>query len=500
MLQPSQKLPDGEPAAMASWTAMQTATALNTSSIPLCVDLDGTLTPVDTLHENLMGLVRQAPGALLWVPFWLARGKALMKREMAQRARFDGMNLPVHPQLFAWLQAERAGGRRIILATAADAHIAEQVAQHLDLFDEVIASDGATNLSGEAKRAALVQRFGERGFDYVGNEKADEHVWRSARKAIVVGAPAQVERARRVAEVERTFPAVAGGAMTWIKAIRLHQWVKNVLIFLPALLAHKIFAPGILLDSLVAFVSFGLCASSVYVVNDLLDLSADRRHPRKFKRAFAAGLLSVRAGGLVALGLLSGSVILALLVGWRFAAVLCGYYVLTWSYSLRLKRAALVDVMTLAGLYTVRIIAGAAATLIPLSFWLLAFSVFVFLSLGFVKRYTELDDTRKANKTTTHGRGYTPADLPLLMSLGVTAGYCTIVVMALYINSADSQALYQHNKPLWLVCPLLLYWISRVWLLTTRGQMHDDPIVFALRDKISLLVLTLLGLIVLVSI
>jgi 4-hydroxybenzoate polyprenyltransferase len=258
--------------------------------------------------------------------------------------------------------------------------------------------------------------------------------------------------------------------------------------------------PAVLFESVLAFVAFCLCASSVYLINDLLDLAADRHHPRKRMRPFASGALSAQSGLAVAFALLLSGAALAALVNWQFAGVLGGYYVLTWTYSLRLKRAALVDVMTLAGLYTIRIIAGAAATAIPLSFWLLAFSIFIFLSLGFVKRYTELDEARQAGGTDKRGRGYRPTDLPLLMNLGIAAGYCTVVVMALYLNSTDSQSLYRHNKPLWLVCPLLLYWISRIWLLTTRGQMHDDPVVFALRDRMSLFVLCLLGVIVLLSI
>jgi 4-hydroxybenzoate polyprenyltransferase len=489
----------GESAAACAAT-IESADTTAGSLLPLCVDLDGTLTPVDTLHETLLALVRQAPAALLLLPLWLRGGKARVKREVATRTRFDVTQLPLNVPLLEWLKAERARGRRLVLATAADSLVAEQIAARVGLFDEVIASDGKRNLSAGAKRAALIERFGERGFDYVGNEPADEPVWQASRKAIVVGSPRQIERARRIADVDRVFPAAAAGPMVWIKAMRLHQWVKNMLIFLPAVLAHKILVPAILLESAAAFIAFGLCASSVYLINDLLDLAADRHHPRKSRRAFASGALTARYGLAAAFALLCSGAALAGFVGWRFAAVLGGYYLLTWTYSLRLKRAALVDVMTLAGLYTIRIIAGAAATDIPLSFWLLAFSIFIFLSLGFVKRYTELDDARREGKQNSHGRGYRAADLPLLMNLGVTAGYCTVVVMALYINSADSQLLYRHNKPLWLVCPLLLYWISRVWLLTTRSQMHDDPVVFALRDRLSLLVLGLLGLIVLISI
>jgi 4-hydroxybenzoate polyprenyltransferase len=269
-----------------------------------------------------------------------------------------------------------------------------------------------------------------------------------------------------------------------------------MLVFVPAFMAHEIAHPQILLSSTIAFIAFGLCASSVYITNDLFDLNADRHHPRKRYRPFAAGILSVRSGLNAAVGLLAAAAALSIMVGWSFAAVLAGYYVLTWAYSLRLKQAALVDVMMLAGLYTIRLVAGAAATEIPLSFWLLAFSVFIFLSLGFVKRYSELDAARRVGKLVGSERGYFESDLPLITSLGTTAGYSAIVVVALYINSGDSQALYHHNKLLWLICPLLLYWISRVWLLTTRGHMHDDPIVFALKDWRSLTVFALLVLIV----
>ena len=287
---------------------------------------------------------------------------------------------------------------------------------------------------------------------------------------------------------------------TWIKAIRLHQWVKNALVLLPALLAHRITDPAVMWRAGLAFLAFGCCASSVYVTNDLFDLAADRQHPRKRHRAFAAGLLSVRSGIYAGGILLLVAAVLAALIGAPYALALACYYILTWSYSLWLKRVALLDVMILASLYTLRIIAGSAATHIDLSFWLLAFSMFLFLSLGFLKRYAELDDARKAGKLAGQARGYRAEDLPLIMSLGTASGFCAVVVTALYINSTDSLALYHHHKPLWLICPLLLFWISRVWMLTARGDMHDDPVVFALRDRMSLLIAAALGLIVLFSI
>jgi 4-hydroxybenzoate polyprenyltransferase len=468
--------------------------------IPLCVDLDGTLTPVDTLHENLLGLVRHSPQSVVALPAWLAKGKAAFKRQVAAHAPLDAALLPFRHELLEWLREQRAAGRKLVLATAADRGVADAIANHLALFDEVVASDGEHNLSGEGKRQALVARFGEKGFDYAGNDKPDRIVWKSSRQAIVVGDAAAVEEARKVASVAKVFSVQRPSLRLWLKAARLHQWVKNLLIFVPALLAHVILQPPIVFNTVLAFLAFGLCASSVYLINDLLDLEADRRHPRKRNRPFATGQLSAGSGALAAALLLAAAIALAVAVNGYFCAVLAGYYVFTWAYSLRLKQIALLDVMMLAGLYTLRIIAGAAATRIPPSFWLLAFSVFIFLSLGIVKRFTELEDARQAGKNNASRRGYSADDLSLLMSLGTSSGYCAIVVMALYINSSDAQLLYTHHKPLWLMCPLMLFWISRIWLLTARAQMHDDPIVFALRDRVSLLLLALLAAIIFISI
>jgi 4-hydroxybenzoate polyprenyltransferase len=460
--------------------------------IPLCVDLDGTLTPIDTLHESLLSVAGRSPATLFRLPVWLTGGKAEFKRKLAECSSVDFKVLPLRTDLLEWLRAERAAGRTLILATAADQSIADAVANQVGLFSEAIGSDGVTNLSGERKRRALVARFGEKGFDYVGNDSNDEAVWKSCRHAIVVGPPKLVVRAERNCHVDRVFSPVQWQLRVWVRALRLHQWVKNVLIFLPAVMGHRFLDPVVMSAALRAFIAFGLCASSVYLVNDLLDLNADRSHPRKRKRPFAAGALSAASGLGLSIALLLSAAALALTINRFFAAVLAGYFILTCAYSIRLKRAALVDVITLAGLYTLRIIAGATATLIVPSFWLLAFSMFIFISLGCVKRYAELNDTKPADAMTkAHGRGYWKSDLPLLLSLGTSSGYCTILVMALYLNSPESQILYRHSKPLWLMCPLFLYWISRVWLLAVRGQMHDDPVVFALRDRTSLLVVAL---------
>lgn len=464
---------------------------MNDNSVPLCVDFHGALTPVNAEHEQLLGLIKNAPRKLFKSHFW---GQA------EKQGAIDAAALPRRTELIEWLREQRSGGRHIVLLVDRAFNTAEHLAVELDLFDEITHTDDASGSAVQRKHDALMKRYGERGFDFVSGNTDDGLIWSASRRVIVVGGQALRERAGRRADLARVFTTPRPSLATWIRAVRLHQWAKNALIFLPVMLAHSLFAPAVIGAALLGFLSFGLCASSVYILNDLFDLAADRRHPSKRHRPFAAGLLSVRAGITASVLLLLASAAIAAAVNEEFALVLAGYYVVTWAYSVRLKRVAVLDVMILAALYTIRIIAGAAATSVPLSFWLLAFSVFIFLSLGFVKRYAELEATRRTERQGASGRGYGADDLPLIMSLGTTSGYCSIVVMALYINSSDSQALYHHHKPLWLICPLMLFWISRVWMLTARGLMHDDPVVFALRDRISLLILGLLGLIVAASI
>lgn len=471
--------------------------SLQADAVPLCLEFEGTLTPVSLQHERRLGTLKRST-ALFERLLRISAAGAGSNPERIQPASAELEALPLRDELLQWLQQQRASGRRIVLVGNGDRELAEQLATRFGLFDAIVETAGGTAAD---RRRALVERFGERGFDFVGSEFTDEAIWAASRQAIVVGDSTLARRIGRTTQVERQFAVERPTLKTWIKAIRLHQWVKNGLIFLPLLLAHRVTDLAALKCAALAFLAFGCCASSVYVLNDLLDLEADRQHPRKRRRPFAAGLLSARAGIRVAILLLLCAAGLSALVGTRFAAMLAGYYLLTWSYSIRLKRVALLDVMMLAGLYTMRLIAGSAATSIELSFWLLAFSVFIFLSLGFVKRYAELYDAVKAGKLAGHGgRGYSADDLPLILTLGTAAGYCGIIVMALYVNSVDSLTLYKHHKVLWLLCPVMLFWISRVWMLTARGQMHDDPVVFALRDRASLMIVALMGLIVLLSI
>lgn len=458
------------------------------TSIPLAVDLDGTLILTDTLHESALRALREHPLQTLRIPLWLAQGKAHLKQQLAALTEFDAAALPYNLPLIDWLTQQRAQGRRLILCTATDQSMAEAVARHLGLFDEVLASDGQHNLSARNKAAALESRYGRQGFDYAGNSEDDLPVWQAARRAIVVNASQRVERdARQCSEVEQVFAPHASSIGQLPRVLRLHQWMKNLLLLIAPLAAHQI--PG--LDTgaslLLAFLSFSLCASAVYVANDLFDLDSDRHHPRKRVRPFASGRVPVVKGVLLVPLLLVNAFLLALPVGPVFTGWLLFYFLLTCAYSWGLKRLVLVDCLVLAMLYTVRIIAGAGAAGIPLSFWLLAFSVFLFLSLAFVKRYAELALQANAGRQQAHGRGYLTSDAPLVQSLGVTSGYAAVVVLALYLNSDAVVKLYQSPLIMWCAVPVMLFWVSWMWMKAHRGEMHDDPLLFAVRDKASLL-------------
>ncbi len=454
-------------------------------SVALVVDLDGTLTPADTLHEGLVKLLKAYPFDALRLPAWLGSGKARFKREVAARAPLDVSLLPYDGLVLDRLRAARAAGRRTVLATASDAAVAHAIAEHLGLFDEVIASDGDNNLSGVRKRDALVARFGERGFDYMANAAADKPVWSAARTAILINAsPALSADMRNGHEDVENASQSAGFFRTLIEAARLYQWVKNVLIFVPILAAQQ-FSGASLLQAGLAFLFFGMASSSVYLLNDAMDLEADRRHPRKRQRPFASGRLALLPGLLSAAVLMIASLIGAFAVGAQFAVVLAAYLIVTSSYSLWIKRYPLIDVIVLAGLYTLRIIAGGAATDTPLSLWLLAFAMFLFASLAFAKRYAELAEVFSRGESSIDGRGYQAGDQDVLMALGTAAGMASVVTLALFVNNPTDPDLYGTPELLWGVCPVLLFWVAHIWLAAQRGVLTDDPIVFAFSDMAS---------------
>lgn len=458
------------------------------SNRPLAVDLDGTLIHSDVLLESFLLLIKRNPLYLLLVPLWLLKGKAALKQAIASRVQLNPAALPYNQAFVAWLREQKAAGRPVWLCTASDRSLADAVAQHLGVFDGVLASDGQLNLSGRNKGKALADRFGAKGFDYCGNAPVDLAVWREAAGAVVVSNSSSLLKAAAAeAPVQAQFAGAKGGLRVWLKALRVHQWAKNGLVLVPLLAAHELGNLALLGQALLGLVAFSLCASSVYLLNDMLDLESDRQHHSKCRRPFAAGQLSLLAGLAAAPLLLAAAAVLAWWLPDRFIAVLAIYYVATLAYSFVLKRMVMVDVLALAGLYTIRIVAGSAATGIELSFWLLIFSIFIFLSLAIVKRYAELFAMREQGKDSAKGRGYEVADMSLLQSLGTAAGYLSILVLGLYINTPDKALLYANPKYMWLLVPIMLYWISRVWMQTHRGKMHDDPLVYALKDPISLL-------------
>ncbi len=457
---------------------------------PLVIDLDGTLTPSDLLIEALF---RLAPLDMARLPLWLLAGKAAFKARIAAAVELDFASLPLNDEMMALITAERARGRRIYLASASDRRVVQAVADRLGLFDGVFASDGTTNLKSDAKARQLTAAFGPRGFDYAGNSKADLAVWQSARRAIVVNASGRIAAEARLRCPDLTEMSPRQGAPSlYLRAMRGHQWLKNLLVFLPALADHSLDG-ATLAASALAFLAFCLCASSVYLLNDLVDLPSDRAHPGKKARPFASGQLPLAHGLVLIPALLAAAGLVALALPAEFTAVLGAYWGITLLYTMTLKRRLVVDVLTLAGLYTMRVIAGAAATGILVSEWLLAFSMFLFLCLALIKRYSELVERLRSHKDRPAGRAYVTDDTPMVGALAGASGFVSVLVLALYIASPDVDRLYPHPQVLWAIGILLLYWVSRVLMLAHRGEVHDDPVVFAVKDRVSLMIAALMG-------
>jgi len=453
------------------------------TTLPLFVDLDGTLIKADMLVESTFALLKKNPMYIFFLIRWLFKGKSYLKEQIASRVDIDPSLLPYNDTFLKYLQIESASKREIILATATNEKIAHKISEHINIFTHVIASDSDTNLSGKNKLSKIYNYTKNNNFAYAGNSKKDMPIWESSSEIIVVNPEAGVEnQANKLNKPTQIIKETQPSIKTYLKAIRIHQWAKNSLLFLPLLAAQKVDDITLLIDISVAFISFGLCASSVYLLNDMLDLPSDRQHTTKKNRPLAAGTVnSIIAVQLIPLLLLS-SLVLALTLPPIFVLILIGYYITTLAYSFFLKKQVIVDVLLLASLYTIRVIAGSAATDIPLSFWLLAFSMFIFLSLALVKRSAELVTMREENKVKSNGRGYVLSDLEYLHSMGTSSGFLSVLVIALYINSDKVLTFYSQPQILWLLCPLLLYWISRVWLKTGRGEMNEDPVVFAFKD------------------
>jgi 4-hydroxybenzoate polyprenyltransferase/phosphoserine phosphatase len=438
---------------------------------------------------------------LLFMLYWLAFGKARFKEEIALRSVLDFSVLPLQKEFVEFLNSEARHGRTLYLATASDRRLAEPVAKRLGIFKQVLASDGHRNLKGARKLEAILSCCNDSAFDYAGNARVDLAIWAKARRAIVVNPDIGVIAAvrKRRYGIERVFDDRPPILKTWVRAFRLHQWAKNVLLGVPIVTAHA-FNLSAIAEIAAAFTAFGLVASATYLLNDLLDLVSDRHHPRKCKRPFAAGDIGLASGILGMVILFGAGFGLAVQLSDHFLFTLLAYLGLTISYSFYFKRKVLIDVLLLASLYTIRIVAGAYAIEVPMSSWLLGFSMFIFLSLALVKRCTELIAIQHLARETISGRDYRVSDYPMLSAMGVAAGYISILVLALFISSPESVGKYTYPVLLWLLCPLMAYWVSRLWLKTSRGEMHDDPLVFSLKDQASWIVFINMMMVTLVSI
>ncbi len=456
---------------------------------PLFVDLDGTFVATDTLWESLVAAAKKNPSGLPALLLRLGRGKAAFKASLADNLVPDVPTLPVRPEVLDFLEQRRAAGQRIILATGANRRIAEAIVAHWPLFDSFLASDDTINLIGPAKLEAIRRQCpGE--FDYLGDSRADLVLFASCREGILAGGNTAVlaeANRRRGGTRPLSVLAPAPTRRPILRALRPHQWVKNLLIGVPLVVSHNLGNPSALVATAVAFLAFSAIASSVYLCNDLLDLPSDRIHPKKRQRPLASGALPIPAGLALGAGAFAiGFGVAALFSPPGFLALLALYFAISSTYSIFLKRKLLIDVFVLAGLYTIRILAGSAAIGVKPSEWLLAFSIFIFTSLAMLKRYVELNALRKRSTQWSSGRGYHVTDIDLFRSAGIAAAYAAVLIFCLYISSPAVAALYRQPAYLWMVCGVILYWLSRLWFLTNRSRPMDDPVLFAITDRASI--------------
>ncbi len=462
--------------------------------LPLCVDLDGTFLKTDSLLEGAVLLLKKRPTSALTMVRWIMKGKAHLKEMLAVEVAAELRDLPVRKPVLEYLMAEHGRGRKLYLATGAHEKVAAGILARFPFFTGVFCTVENRNLTGQEKARKLAAFFGEKRFLYAGNSRADLPVWKASAGAVVVSGQRLRKKAARMTTLVRDFPASSSALSGLLKQFRFYQWVKNGLIFLPLVAAHQVGDWQLLGQAGLAFLSFSLAASAGYILNDLLDMDVDRRHPEKSRRPLASGDLPIRTALFALPALLLGSALLALFLSWPFLALVCLYFSASAAYSYRLKKLPLVDVFFLAGLYLARIFAGQLATGIPVSEWLLAFSMFLFLGLAMAKRHSELRVSKSDVNLGHNGRGYRSEDSAPLFALGVASSYLSVLVLALYIQSDSVTLLYSKPETLWFACPVLMFWLSRLWLFSHRGAVEHDPILYAFRDPASYIAGLLLAL------
>lgn len=464
----------------------------------LYVDLDGTFTRADMLYETCIALLIQNPLYLFMLPVWLFSGIANLKAQIADRVSLDFSNLPLNPELQALLVKRQADGWNIILATASNEKIAQGIVKAHPVFNDYIASDNDTNLKSRAKLNKMTALTPE--FSYCGNSSDDLVIFPHAAESILVNPPSKKIIKKASPLIQHSLDLPAGKTMkTWIKQLRVYQWIKNILVVVPLVLSQSYYDITSVSLVITAFFCFSMLASATYIFNDLLDLESDRNHPRKKFRPLAHGDISILSATIVASIIGIGSLTTAFFISTSFFIVLCGYLFLTLFYSVKLKRFMGLDMVTLAGLYTIRVIAGAAIIDVVMSYWLLSFSMFIFFSLALVKRCAELRMLEVKGKEKASGRDYSVDDYPVFMAFGASSSMMAVLMFAFYINSDVLENQYQTPEGLWLILPALVYWLLRVWVKTHRGEMTDDPILFAFKDRGSLILGIITGLIIITA-
>lgn len=462
-------------------------TTIQNNTAPLCVDLDGTLIKTDSLIESIVKLLGQNFLKLPQIFLNVLKGKIAFKKYISQSVTLNPKALPYNQEVIEFIKSEHQKGRKVLLVTAAHESIAKLVCDQFDFIDGFLATNDQLNLLGENKANKLVQEFGEKGFDYLGNEKKDLAIWKRSRNSYVVGSASFLKWVQANVSGAQSVSVIKKKPKDFFKMFRVHQWVKNLLMFLPLILAGRL-SLDLLLTTVMGFMAFSFSASSIYILNDLLDLESDRLHPKKFKRPFASGTFSIPTGIVFSVLSLSLGLGLGASISWPFFGVLLLYLLITNLYSIVFKKMMLVDVVILATLYVYRIFAGGIVTETLISEWFIAFSMFLFFCLALVKRTSEVIAVETGRQKTVSGRSYKVVDKLALSALGASSGFLAVLVLALYINSDQVKLLYQSPQYLWALCPFMMYWLSRVWILTLRDEMHHDPIVFAVKDKVTYLI------------
>lgn len=465
--------------------------------IPLFVDLDGTYTKTDLLFESFVSAFKKKPIVILSCIYWLIKGIPTLKYKLSEYAEINTSLLPLNPEFLSFLKHEKSVGRKLYLATASNEKYAKNIISDTDLFSGYISSCKNINLKGKNKLERIKQ-LSEK-FAYAGNDSVDFEIFEEADEILLVNPSTSTRKKAKKYPKIRVFDVNKTTGKVWIKQLRLHQWLKNLLLFVPIIVSEGFTNFGNVMTIIAGFFAFGLLASSTYVLNDLFDLESDRVHKRKKNRPLAAGSVSIKSSLFVAFSLFITSIVISLLLSYEFSLVLFSYLCLTLFYSFKVKQYVGMDVVTLALLYTIRILAGSAAINVTTSFWLLAFSIFIFLSLALIKRCSEIKSLEAEGKQLAKGRDYSIEDYSILASFGTSSAMLALLMFCFYINNNVLTNQYQQPDILWLIVPALCYWLMRMWIKTHRGEMHDDPIVFSMKDRGSLLTIGFCGFVVLIA-